>query len=74
VQGRVGSLHDYWREHGTAAYLSMCIPTVPNFFILYGPHSNLGHNSIIVMLEAQADYVAELLALANDHRSSDANL
>jgi hypothetical protein len=26
-------------------------------FILYGPNTNLGHNSIIYMLESQTDYV-----------------
>ena len=29
----------------------------PNLFMLYGPNTNLGHNSIIFMLERQIGYV-----------------
>jgi hypothetical protein len=29
----------------------------PNFFMLYGPNTNLGHNSIIFMIECQVGYV-----------------
>ena len=31
-------------------------------FILYGPNTNLGHNSIIVMLEAQFGYIVQCLS------------
>jgi cation diffusion facilitator CzcD-associated flavoprotein CzcO len=30
--------------------------------IMYGPNTNLGHNSIIVMLEAQARYIVQCLS------------
>jgi hypothetical protein len=30
--------------------------------MLYGPNTNLGHNSILVMIEAQVDYVIDALA------------
>ena len=33
----------------------------PNFFILYGPNTNLGHNSILVMIEAQVAYIVDLM-------------
>ena len=36
----------------------------PNLFMLYGPNTNLGHNSIIYMIEAQVGYVLEALAQA----------
>ena len=29
--------------------------------MMYGPNSNLGHSSIIIMIEAQARYIARLL-------------
>jgi hypothetical protein len=29
----------------------------PNFFLLYGPNTNLGHNSIVYMIESQIRYV-----------------
>jgi hypothetical protein len=34
----------------------------PNLFMLYGPNTNLGHNSIVYMLESQIQYVKEALA------------
>ncbi|MBN2447498.1 MAG: NAD(P)/FAD-dependent oxidoreductase [Phycisphaerae bacterium] len=40
---------------------------VPNLFLLYGPNTNLGHNSIIYMLESQTDYVLEALRHAATH-------
>lgn len=43
------------------AYKSVTVPGFPNFFMLYGPSSNLGHNSVIFMIERQAEYVAVLL-------------
>ena len=33
----------------------------PNFFMLYGPNTNLGHNSIIFMLECQIAYVMDAI-------------
>jgi cation diffusion facilitator CzcD-associated flavoprotein CzcO len=49
-------LHETWRE-GARAYLGITVSGFPNFFMLYGPHTNLGGNSIIYMLEGQIAYV-----------------
>jgi cyclohexanone monooxygenase len=49
-------LHDDWSEVAHA-YLGLTVSGYPNFFMLYGPNTNQGANSIIVMLEAQAAYV-----------------
>lgn len=54
------SLHDVWRD-GAHAYLGMAVPGFPNFFMLYGPNTNVGSNSVIFMLEAQAHYVVRVL-------------
>ena len=43
----------------------------PNMFLLYGPNTNLGAGSIIVMLEAQIRYVARALELIGDGRALD---
>ena len=62
VIGRGGvELRDEWR-HGAHAYLGVTVSGFPNFFMLYGPNTNLGHNSILVMIEAQAGYVVDALA------------
>jgi hypothetical protein len=37
------------------------VPHFPNLFLLLGPNSALGHNSAIIMLEAQLHYIAEAL-------------
>jgi len=54
VAGR--DLHQAWKE-GAEAYLGMSISGFPNLFMLYGPNTNLAHNSIIYMLESQIRYV-----------------
>ena len=57
VIGRDGvALEDAWRG-GPEAYLGVTVAGFPNFFMLYGPNTNLGHNSIIAMLECQYGYV-----------------
>jgi hypothetical protein len=35
----------------------------PNFFILLGPNTGLGHNSVVLMIEAQVRYVMSCLHL-----------
>jgi hypothetical protein len=49
----------------------MNIAGFPNLFMLYGPNTNLGHNSIIAMLECQFHYVLQALAVAR-RRQADA--
>jgi cyclohexanone monooxygenase len=54
------SLRDTWSD-GAYAYLGMAVPGFPNFFMLYGPNTNVGSNSVIFMLEAQASYIVRAL-------------
>ena len=54
------SLREKWRD-GAYAYLGMTVPDFPNFFMLYGPNTNVGSNSVIFMLEAQARYIVRAL-------------
>jgi len=49
-------LREAWRD-GAEAYLGITVSGFPNFFMLYGPNTNLGGNSIIYMLEGQIGYV-----------------
>ncbi|KAA0919554.1 NAD(P)/FAD-dependent oxidoreductase [Dietzia sp. ANT_WB102] len=46
------------------AHNGMTVAGFPNMFLLYGPNTNLGHSSIVYMLESQADHVLRLLDLA----------
>jgi cation diffusion facilitator CzcD-associated flavoprotein CzcO len=61
VTGNQGQhLDEVWRE-GPRAYLGVTTVGFPNFFMLYGPHTNLGHNSITYMLEKQIAYIVQSL-------------
>lgn len=63
------SLGECWRD-GAYAYLGMTVPGFPNFFMLYGPNTNVGSNSVIFMLEAQARYVVRALKYLRRHDRS----
>jgi cation diffusion facilitator CzcD-associated flavoprotein CzcO len=54
------SLEVDW-SHGARAYYGMTMTGYPNLFMLYGPNTNLGHNSIIFMLECQIAYVMDAI-------------
>ncbi len=58
LEGR--SLNEEWKE-GAQAYLGITVPGFPNFFMAYGPNTNLGHNSIIFMIECQARYILQCI-------------
>lgn len=73
VHGRGGQeLQETWEE-GARAHLGMTVSGYPNLFLMYGPNTNLGVGSIIVMLEAQAGYVVSALGLVagGDRRALD---
>jgi cation diffusion facilitator CzcD-associated flavoprotein CzcO len=50
-------LHDRWGAD-PSAYLGVAVGGFPNFFMLYGPNTNQGGNSIVYILEAGARLVA----------------
>lgn len=63
IQGQGGtSLREEWASVPTA-YLGVTVAGFPNLFMLYGPNTNLGHNSITTMLEAQMSHVLSALEL-----------
>jgi cation diffusion facilitator CzcD-associated flavoprotein CzcO len=63
VFGRGGTeLADSWRD-GMAAYLGTSIAGFPNFFTIIGPNTGLGHNSMVIMMEAQYAYILDALRL-----------
>jgi len=61
VVGRGGTrLRDHWAGV-PRAYHGIAVPGFPNLFMLYGPNTNQGGNSILLILEAQAQFVASAL-------------
>ncbi len=54
------------------AYLGMTVPGFPNFFLLYGPNTNLVINgSILIMVECQVRYAVEAIGAAAPGRAPD---
>jgi cation diffusion facilitator CzcD-associated flavoprotein CzcO len=61
--GRDGiEIHDAWRER-MSAYLGITVSGFPNLFLLLGPNTGLGHNSVVLMIEAQVNYAMSCLQL-----------
>jgi cation diffusion facilitator CzcD-associated flavoprotein CzcO len=61
IVGRGGlELTEAWQD-GAEAYCGLAVTGFPNLFVLYGPNTNLGHNSIVFMLECQVGYVVRCL-------------
>ena len=68
ITGRDGiALNDAWKD-GAEAYLGISVNGFPNLFMLYGPNTNLGHNSIIYMLESQIHYVQQCIAAIDSQK------
>ncbi|HEY4240100.1 MAG TPA: hypothetical protein VGM88_09805 [Kofleriaceae bacterium] len=63
VTGRGGrDLNDVWRNESVRTYLGITVSGFPNLFLLMGPNTGLGHNSMIFMIEAQARYAVDAIA------------
>ncbi|MCW2613118.1 MAG: 4-hydroxyacetophenone monooxygenase [Frankiales bacterium] len=66
VTGRDGlRLCEVWAD-GAEAHLGTTVTGFPNLFLMYGPNTNLGHNSIILMLESQIAYVADAVRVLRE--------
>jgi cation diffusion facilitator CzcD-associated flavoprotein CzcO len=64
VTGKSGAvLSKHWSD-GARAYLGIATSDFPNLFFMYGPNTNLGHNSILLMAESQASYIAKAIQTA----------
>ncbi|CAM0140153.1 unnamed protein product [Umbelopsis sp. WA50703] len=63
VYGQEGlSLKKYWNENGfPKTYKTVTVNQFPNFFVVLGPGSGLGHNSVVIMAECQVNYAIQLL-------------
>ena len=69
IRGRDGALlSDVWNG-SPQAYRGAAMPDFPNLFLLVGPNTGLGHNSIVFMIEAQLNYLMGALE-AMDRRGA----
>lgn len=66
VAGRGGrKLADEWSE-GAYAYKSVNVSGYPNLFLTFGPNSGPGHNSALVYMEAQIDYIVKAIGIVRE--------
>ena len=62
------SLRKIWKD-GPEAFLGMTVSGFPNFFMMYGPNTNLS-GSIIFMLECQARYIGEAITILDKTKNT----
>ena len=61
VHGRDGvTLSDTWNG-SPFAHVGTTVHGFPNLFMLMGPNTGLGHNSVVYMIEAQVEYLVQAL-------------
>ncbi len=59
VRGRDGALMSEVWNGSPQAYRGTAVAGFPNLFIITGPNTGLGHNSLVYMIEAQLDYLMD---------------
>ena len=68
VRGAAGAdLHEFWNGV-PSAFLGMCVPGFPNFFMMYGPNTN--GMGLIFMLERQAEFIARMVKASRRRTST----
>ncbi|CAO3693666.1 unnamed protein product [Umbelopsis ramanniana] len=63
IYGQNGlSLKKYWAENGfPKTYKTVTVNQFPNLFVILGPGSGLGHNSVVIMAECQVNYAIDCI-------------
>ncbi|MBT0586309.1 flavin-containing monooxygenase [Alteromonas oceanisediminis] len=64
VIGKSGRLlSDVWSDF-PRAYLGTSVPKFPNFFVVTGPNTGIGHTSALFVIEAQMAYIRQSIQAA----------
>ena len=67
VTGRAGrGLNEEWRA-GVEAYLGVTVSGFPNLYLMMGPNTGLGHNSMVFMIESQIEYARACMRAVDAH-------
>ncbi|MEV6275003.1 NAD(P)/FAD-dependent oxidoreductase [Nocardia sp. NPDC051832] len=61
ITGRDGRVLGQEWSKGAYAYKSVAVSGYPNLFFTFGPNSGPGHNSALVYMEAQLDYLSSAI-------------
>ena len=67
-EGNQPELGAAWRSNPAASHLGITVAGFPNLFLLVGPNTGLGHNSIVFMIECQVDYIVRALSSLRDRK------
>jgi hypothetical protein len=60
----VPELTRQWRTQPAATRLGITVSGFPNLFLVVGPNTGLGHNSLIFMIECQVHYTVKAIQAA----------
>jgi cyclohexanone monooxygenase len=66
VRGRGGRLLGEKADGGLEAYKGAAVEGFPNFYLVIGPNTGLGHNSMIYMIESNVRYVVAAILARRD--------
>src|SRR5262249_39815733 len=66
IRGRAGATLDQVVKERIGTYLGITVHGFPNLFLLMGPNTGLGHNSMIFMMEAQARHALQGILTLRD--------
>jgi cation diffusion facilitator CzcD-associated flavoprotein CzcO len=69
VGSRGLTIQQAWRD-GMEAYLGVAVHGFPNYFLIMGPNSGGGNQSIVFVIEAQVRYILQCLGLMERTGSS----
>lgn len=64
IRGAAGHTLAEHRHRGGGSMLGTTFTGFPNFFMILGPNTGLGHTSQVFMIERQAEYIARVLRAA----------
>ena len=69
IRGKDGrTLAEHWST-SMQAYKGTTVAGFPNFVMMTGPNTGLGHNSMVFMIESQLNYVLGALRSLDEHRA-----
>lgn len=67
IEGVGGRTLDEAWANGAHAHRGVTVAGFPNLFLLYGPNTNLGHNSVLFMIECQVRYIISCIKALVEH-------
>ncbi len=67
ITSGLSNLKNEWLKQ-RSAYLGMFVNKFPNLFLLVGPNTGLGHQSLLFMVERQTKFLAKLIKNLLNHK------